>query len=103
MDLSWFVTILFIHEIITNIASRSLDGLTLYAASSDGTIAVFQFDSAELEGIASKEDHEQYLDKFEFIPPPLPEGYSHFGTEDAKATLAPSHQGNGFDSRAASN
>lgn len=81
MDLSW-----------------SLDGLILYAASSDGTIAVFQFDAAELEGIASKEDHEQYPTKFDFIPPALPEGYSHFSKEDATAA-APSHQTNGFDSR----
>ena len=80
---------------------RSLDGLTLYAASSDGTIAVFQFDTTELEGIASKEDHEQYLAKFNFVPPPLPEGYSHFSNEDGKATAAP-QQANGFDSRAAS-
>jgi protein HIRA/HIR1 len=103
MDLSWFVAILFARQIITNIASRSLDGLTLYAASSDGTIGVFQFDTAELEGIAGKEDHEQYLAKFNFVPPPLPEGYSHFSKEDTKAITAPSQQTNGFDSRAASN
>lgn len=81
---------------------RSWDGLTLYAASSDGTIAVFQFDSDELEGIAGKDDHEQYLAKFDFIPPPLPEGYSHFSNGNAQTTVAPSHQANGFDSRAAS-
>jgi protein HIRA/HIR1 len=83
-----------------NIGSRSLDGLTLYAASSDGTIAVFQFDSAELEGITSKEDHEQYLAKFDFVPPPLPEDHSHFSHEGANVT--PSHQADGFNSRAAS-
>ncbi|CCM01218.1 uncharacterized protein FIBRA_03266 [Fibroporia radiculosa] len=60
MDLSW-----------------SHDGLTLYAVSSDGTMAVFNFDPEELEGIAPKSAQEQYLKKFGFIPPPLPEGYSH--------------------------
>ncbi|KAF9003370.1 WD40-repeat-containing domain protein [Cyathus striatus] len=62
MDLSW-----------------SWDGLTLYAASSDGTLAVFNFDPEELEGIAPHSAQEQYLAKFGFIPPPVPGGYSHFG------------------------
>ncbi|KAI0938409.1 hypothetical protein AcV5_000100 [Taiwanofungus camphoratus] len=60
MDLSW-----------------SQDGLTLYAVSSDGTMAVFNFDSDELEGIAPHSAQEQYLKKFGFVAPPLPEGYSH--------------------------
>ncbi|KAH9907682.1 WD40-repeat-containing domain protein, partial [Fomitopsis serialis] len=60
MDLSW-----------------SQDGLTLYAVSSDGTMAVFSFDSEELEGIAPQSAQEQYLKKFGFIPPPLPTGYAH--------------------------
>ncbi|KAF8636355.1 hypothetical protein AX16_011006 [Volvariella volvacea WC 439] len=60
MDLSW-----------------SWDGLTLYAASSDGTLAVFNFTAEELEGIAPHSVQEQYLSKFMFTPPPLPEGYSH--------------------------
>ncbi|KAG2747836.1 WD40 repeat-like protein [Suillus brevipes Sb2] len=60
MDLSW-----------------SWDGLTLYAASSDGTIAVFHFDPEELEGIAPHSAQEQYLHKFGFVPPPTPEGFSH--------------------------
>ncbi|KAF5389991.1 hypothetical protein D9757_003898 [Collybiopsis confluens] len=60
MDLSW-----------------SWDGITLYAASSDGTIAVFAFEQDELEGIAPHSVQEQYLSKFGFVPPPLPEGYSH--------------------------
>ncbi|KAG6379734.1 histone transcription regulator 1 [Boletus reticuloceps] len=60
MDLSW-----------------SRDGLTLYAASSDGTIAVFDFDAAELEGIAPYIAQTQYLHKFGFVPPSVPEGYSH--------------------------
>ncbi|KXN91799.1 Protein HIR1 [Leucoagaricus sp. SymC.cos] len=60
MDLSW-----------------SWDGLTLYAASSDGTIGVFNFDPEELEGIAPHSVQEQYLAKFGFKPPPVPEGYSH--------------------------
>ncbi|KAI6021803.1 histone transcription regulator 1 [Pisolithus microcarpus] len=60
MDLSW-----------------SRDGLTLYAASSDGTIAVFDFDPEELDGIAPFSAQQQYLQKFGFVPPPVPEGYSH--------------------------
>ncbi|KAG6840432.1 hypothetical protein C0991_006744 [Blastosporella zonata] len=74
MDLSW-----------------SWDGLTLYAASSDGTIAVFNFDSEELEGIASHSVQEQYLTKFGFSPEPIPEGYSHVSTkEPSQPTLAQS-------------
>ncbi|CAA7269311.1 unnamed protein product [Cyclocybe aegerita] len=82
MDLSW-----------------SWDGLTLYAASSDGTIAAFQFDSQELEGIASHVDQEQYLAKFGFTPPPLPEGYSHISNQ-VLASMAPvqMQQGSDFDS-----
>ncbi|KAH9943529.1 WD40-repeat-containing domain protein [Amylocystis lapponica] len=60
MDLSW-----------------SQDGLSLYAVSSDGTMAVFSFDPEELEGIAPHSAQEQYLKKFGFVAPPLPEGYSH--------------------------
>ncbi|KAI5996486.1 histone transcription regulator 1 [Pisolithus orientalis] len=60
MDLSW-----------------SRDGLTLYAASSDGTIAVFDFDPEELDGIAPFTAQRQYLQKFGFVPPPVPEGFSH--------------------------
>ena len=60
MDLSW-----------------SADGLTLYAVSSDGTLACLAFDAAELEGRASKEAQKQYLSKFGFVPPPLPSGYAH--------------------------
>lgn len=77
-----------------------MDGLTLYAASSDGTIAAFQFDSNELEGIASKDDHESYIAKFNFVPPPLPEGYSHFSNDDTKDVVATTQQANGFDNRA---
>lgn len=56
---------------------RSTDGLTLYAVSSDGTMAVFSFDSAEMEGIAPQSAQEQYLKRFGFAMPPLPDGYSH--------------------------
>ncbi|KIY64054.1 WD40 repeat-like protein [Cylindrobasidium torrendii FP15055 ss-10] len=55
----------------------SWDGLTLYAASSDGTLAVFHFEPEELEGIAPHSAQDQYLAKFGFVPPPLPSGYSH--------------------------
>jgi protein HIRA/HIR1 len=51
--------------------------MTLYAASSDGTIAVFDFDLEELDGITPHSVQEQYLKKFGFIPPPIPEGFSH--------------------------
>lgn len=40
-------------------------------------MAVFSFDSEELEGIAPQSAQEQYLKKFGFVPPPLPSGYSH--------------------------
>ncbi|KZT08028.1 WD40 repeat-like protein [Laetiporus sulphureus 93-53] len=90
MDLSW-----------------SKDGLTLYAVSSDGTLAVFDFDPDELEGIAPESAQEQYLKKFGFVPPPLPEGYSH---QIAKAQSAarmtpppspgPEHSQTGFDDQA---
>ncbi|KAF8886135.1 histone transcription regulator 1 [Infundibulicybe gibba] len=69
MDLSW-----------------SWDGLTLYAASSDGTLGVFNFDPEELEGIAPHSVQEQYLKKFGFVPPPVPEGYSHVPTQKTSAS-----------------
>ena len=56
---------------------RSWDGLTLYAVSSDGTLAAFCFDADELEGIAPHSIQQQYLQKFGFTLPPLPEGWSH--------------------------
>ena len=68
---------------------RSRDGLTLYAASSDGTVAVFDFDAEELEGIAPYGAQTQYLQKFGFVPPPVPDGYSHgtkYGDEDVRST-----------------
>jgi protein HIRA/HIR1 len=56
---------------------RSWDGLTLYAVSSDGTLAAFCFEADELEGIAPHSVQQQYLQKFGFTLPPLPEGWSH--------------------------
>lgn len=79
--------------------TRSWDGLTLYAASSDGTIAVFNFEPDELEGIAPHSVQDQYLSKFGFVPPPIPKGYSHIPTQ-SPATPSPSHphsQTAGFD------
>ncbi|KAJ7669282.1 histone transcription regulator 1 [Mycena polygramma] len=55
----------------------SWDGLTLYAVSSDGTLAVFNFDPDELEGICPHSVQGTYLKKFGFTPPPIPEGFSH--------------------------
>jgi len=75
---------------------RSWDGLTLYAASSDGTIAAFQFDKTELEGIATHTDQEQYLAKFGFVPPPLPEGYTHVSKQTTGSAQVPVQQTNGF-------
>ncbi|KAI0747051.1 WD40 repeat-like protein [Daedaleopsis nitida] len=57
MDLSW-----------------ATDGLTLYAVSSDGTMAVFSFDAAEMEGISPQSAQDQYLKRFGFTAPPLPDG-----------------------------
>ncbi|KAK0215651.1 histone transcription regulator 1 [Armillaria fumosa] len=77
----------------------SWDGLTLYAASSDGTIAVFNFEPDELEGIAPHSVQDQYLSKFGFVPPPIPKGYSHIPTQ-GPSTPSPSHphsQTAGFD------
>ncbi|KAL1943873.1 hypothetical protein VTO73DRAFT_3691 [Trametes versicolor] len=71
MDLSW-----------------STDGLTLYAVSSDGTMAVFSFDVKELEGIAPSSAQEQYLKRFGFTAPPLPEGFSHQMAADAAKAQA---------------
>ncbi|EMD34741.1 hypothetical protein CERSUDRAFT_116935 [Gelatoporia subvermispora B] len=73
MDLSW-----------------SQDGLTLYAVSSDGTLAVFSFDTDELEGIAPQSAQEQYLKKFGFVTPPLPTGFSHQGQQNSRMTPPPS-------------
>ncbi|KAL4246407.1 Protein HIR [Abortiporus biennis] len=80
MDLSW-----------------SMDGLTLYAVSSDGTMAVFSFDPAELEGIAPLSVQEKYLTKFGFTPPPLPAGYSHQpeAHTDVRMTTPPPSPGRG--------
>ncbi|KAH8817594.1 histone transcription regulator 1 [Flagelloscypha sp. PMI_526] len=69
--------------------SWSWDGLVLYAASSDGTIAAFQFDSTEIDGIAPHSVQTQYLKKFNFTPPPLPAGYSHTIASGDSAQLPP--------------
>lgn len=61
--------------------------------SSDGTMAVFSFDIEELEGIAPLSAQEQYLKKFGFVQPPLPEGFSHQSTNastDSRMTPPPS-------------
>lgn len=71
----------------------------MYAASSDGTIAAFQFEASELEGIATHTDQEQYLAKFGFTLPPLPEGYSHVSKhEQANVAIAQTQQAVGFES-----
>lgn len=93
-------------QVINKRMFRSWDGLTLYAASSDGTIAVFNFDPAELEGITSHSDQEQYLAKFGFSLPPLPEGYSHTPKEEAmnnRVSAQTQQPVNGFDPRMVKN
>ncbi|THV03532.1 WD40 repeat-like protein [Dendrothele bispora CBS 962.96] len=80
MDLSW-----------------SWDGMTLYAASSDGTIAVFNFEPEEMDGIAPHSVQEQYLSKFNFVPPKLPDSYSHIVTPATTQTQPqPQPQSNSF-------
>ncbi|CAE6467659.1 unnamed protein product [Rhizoctonia solani] len=44
----------------------SWDGLTLFACSSDGTVAAFDFDESELEGIVPHSIQGEYLKKFGF-------------------------------------
>lgn len=68
---------------------RSWDGLTLYAASSDGTLAVFNFDPEELEGISPHSVQEQYLAKFGFTPPPIPDGFSHVPSQNTTQITPP--------------
>ncbi len=41
---------------------------------------MFNFDPEELEGIAPHSVQEQYLAKFGFKPPPIPDGFSHEST-----------------------
>ncbi len=82
MDLSWCVALHQLHiyhvsDMVIYSRVRTSDGLTLYAVSSDGTIAVFSFDPDELEGISPLSAQEQYLKKFGFTIPPLPDGFSH--------------------------
>ena len=72
MDLSW-----------------SWDGLTLYATSSDGTLAVFNFDPEELDGIAPHSIQTSYLQKFGFVPPPLPEGFAQHAVPPPSSRITP--------------
>ncbi|KAH9977687.1 WD40-repeat-containing domain protein [Lactifluus volemus] len=94
MDLSW-----------------SWDGLKLYAVSSDGTLAAFDFEPEELEGIAPHSIQQQYLQKFGFSLPPLPESWSHTNIQvspsEQRMTPPPSpnrssHQPQGLNSFGAS-
>ena len=89
MDLSWCVLGSRLEHQRLNRHLRSWDGMTLYAASSDGTIAVFNFDPAELEGIAPHTVQQQYLTKFGFTPPPVPEGFSHVSTRSPTQMTPP--------------
>ena len=55
-------------------------------------MGVFNFDKAELEGIASREAQVQYLQKFGFVPPPLPTGYTHVVAPSQTAIHSPAPQ-----------
>jgi protein HIRA/HIR1 len=90
---------------------RSWDGLKLYAVSSDGTLAAFDFEPEELEGIAPHSIQQQYLQKFGFSLPPLPESWSHTNIQvspsEQRMTPPPSpnrssHQPQGLNSFGAS-
>jgi protein HIRA/HIR1 len=65
---------------VFDILRRSLDGLTLYAVSSDGTMGVFHFDPEEMEGLCPLSAQKDYLKKFGYEPPPLRVGFSHQGS-----------------------
>ncbi|KAJ7931173.1 histone transcription regulator 1 [Mycena leptocephala] len=70
----------------------SWDGLTLYAVSSDGTLAVFNFDPEELEGLCPHSVQGSYLKKFGFTPPPIPEGFSHASARQLTPPPSPKSQ-----------
>ncbi|KAF7348513.1 Protein HIR [Mycena venus] len=80
MDLSW-----------------SWDGLTLYAVSSDGTLAAFNFDPDELEGLCPHSVQGSYLKKFGFTPPPIPEGFSHASVRQLTPPPSPKSQSQSMD------
>ncbi|KAF7291869.1 Protein HIR [Mycena indigotica] len=69
--------------------SWSWDGLTLYAVSSDGTLAAFNFDPDELEGICPRSLQTEYLKKFGNHLPNIPSHYSHTA-QTARLTPPPS-------------
>ena len=75
MDLSWSVVMFSSRSLLLCALLRSLDGLTLYACSSDGTIGIFDFDESELEGIAPLSVQAEYLRLFNFVPPPITQTY----------------------------
>jgi protein HIRA/HIR1 len=87
---------------VSNVCTRrSWDGLTLYAVSSDGTLAALAFTPDEMEGLAPASAQEQYLQKFGFVPPPLPAGYSHTALrERTPAPPAPVAHTNGTTTNA---
>lgn len=50
---------------------------------------MFDFDAEELEGISPYGAQTQYLQKFGFVPPPVPDGFSHgtkYGDKDTPST-----------------
>lgn len=51
-----------------------------------------------MEGLSTRADQEQYLAKFGFVPPPLPEGYSHVSSNPKPTPMPP--VANGFASGA---
>ncbi|KAJ6572019.1 histone transcription regulator 1 [Mycena capillaripes] len=75
----------------------SWDGLTLYAVSSDGTLAVFNFEPEELEGLCPHSVQGSYLKKFGFTPPPIPEGFSHASARQLTPPPSPKSQSQPMD------
>jgi protein HIRA/HIR1 len=55
-----------LHLSYQTLTYRTWDGLTLYSCSSDGTVAAFEFEEHELEGIVPHSVQGEYLKKFGF-------------------------------------
>ena len=54
-------------------------------------MAVFSFDSNEMDGIAPSSAQEQYLKRFGFVAPPLPDGYSHSAAAESAEAQQTNH------------
>lgn len=63
--------------------------MTLYAVSSDGTLAAFAFDAAELEGLAPSEAQGVYLRKFGYVAEQNAVNGSGSGSMDGSGRMTP--------------